>query len=313
MVKKILILTTILFLTAGLTVNAGFLDFFKDIFTGHAVSGYDTIEGCKRFVAIDEGSTKIFDFASSSYSFTLSSIDNSMARFTLNNEEYRLTVPSPRTRMDEKISINLDSITKRDSTNVLAMTLSKEDEKCSCVSNILTIRNNKVNTVSDGVNDYQVSLTEYNYNEAAPSTSYVSYKINSYKTDTAYKGTTLTISELAGLKLKTEKIASDGTVQITIDNSINCKSILEERQKQEVKQPETEKPAQPIINIGIIKLQLHESKTDSDMYIIEIPKAEQPSLAIKTTAGSFDIFGNKIKEKEPAKCPEKTFWQCLGF
>lgn len=310
-IKKLIILTTILLLTAGLSVNAGFLDFFKDLFTGHAVSGYDSIEGCKRYISMDESATKTFDFASDNYEITLDSIENSIAHLTINQKEYSLAIPSSRARIDDKLSLTLSSVSLRDSTEVLTMTLNKEDEKCSCVSELATVKINHETIVSDGVKDHKISITNFYYDETTPSTSSLNYIIDGYETDKVFKGSTTVVWKLDGLKIKTEKIYSDGSVDLTLDNSMNCKYLLEAQTKVEVKQPETEKPAQPVINLGILSIQLHESKTDSNSYIIEIPKTEQPSLVIKTTAGSFDIFGNKIQEEQAVKCPEKTFWQCI--
>ncbi len=312
--KKTLSILILLLIIAAPFASASFLDFFKDLFTGHAVSGYDSIEGCKRYVSMDEGATKTFDFASGEYQIALDSIDNSAAHLTINQKGYSLAIPSSRARINNKISLSLSSVTLRDSTEVLTMTLNKEDEKCSCVSELATVKINKETIVSDGVKDHKISLTNFYYDDTTPSTSSFNYFIDGYETEKVFKGSTTVVWQLDGLKIKTEKIYSDGSVDLSIDNSMNCKYLLEAQSKVETKQPETEKPAQPVINLGVLSIQLHESKTDSDRYIIEIPKAEQPSLVIKTTTGSFDIFGNKIPEEQPVTCPaKKTFWQCLGF
>ncbi len=312
--KKALPILILLLLIAVPFASASFLDFFKDIFTGNAISGYDSIEGCKRYISMDVGATKLFNFDSNKYQITLNSIDNSLAHLTVNQKAYSLAIPSSRTKIDDQMALSLGSVSFRDTTEILTMTLNKEDEKCSCVSELATVKNNKETIVSDGVKDHKISIVNFYYDETTPSTSSFNYIIDSSETDKVFKGTTVIVWPLDGLKVKTEKIYQDGSVDLTLDNSINCKYLLEARTVQEIKQPETEKPAQPVINLGILKLQLHEAKTDSNSYIIEIPKAEQPSIIIKTASGSFDIFGNKVDEQKAAECPtEKTFWQYLGF
>lgn len=262
----------------------------------NAVEDLTNIEHkCKKNLAIDLGEEKSFNLYENNYLIKFKSVDGDKVNLDINSKPYTLDTTALKTKIDGNTSITIEKVFEKNTQEGLkkstTFVLNTESQLCSCVSNLITVKANAANVVSDTEKTFNLEVPEFLYDEANKANNYLIYKMDGFTTEKIRKGDSTKIPTLGNLTIKTKSINADNTATILIDNSENCQLKSGAAKSEE-------------INLGnMLSLSIYKETSDYITYLFKVPKDE--NILITSSEGQFNLKGEKIVEQTEKPAPEQ--------